>query len=215
MATMTRIAAVVLAGGKAERLGGVNKALIEVGGRRLIDRARDAISGCDPKLVAIGHTPFDAPGFVAVHDLDADYGGPLAGIAAAVEALFETDAELLLSFAVDTPFFPADFLIRALPLLGAASAVLAAFGPQDYPTNALWRLSAIRDLPQAVRSDTAPRSLKRLAESLGAARLDYAGLVSDDPFLNINTPADMVALTSRTMQENDGQMPLGKGNQNR
>jgi molybdopterin-guanine dinucleotide biosynthesis protein A len=212
---MTRIAAVVLAGGKAERLGGLNKAFIEIGGRRLIDRARDAITGCDPCLLAVGHTPFDAPGFTPVRDLATDYAGPLAGVAAAVEALRQTDAELLLSLAVDTPFFPADFIARALPLLGSAPVVLAAFGLQNYPTNALWRLSAIRDLPEAVRGGTAPHSLKRLAEGLGATRLDYAGLVSNDPFRNINTPADLAALTSGAVQENGGQMPLGKGNQNR
>ena len=43
---MTRVAAVILAGGKGERLGGVNKALLTIGGERFIDRAMGAIDGC-------------------------------------------------------------------------------------------------------------------------------------------------------------------------
>jgi molybdopterin-guanine dinucleotide biosynthesis protein A len=197
MASMTRIAAVILAGGKAERLGGINKALLEIGGRRLIDRALEATAGCAPVLLAIGHSPFEIADLTQVPDLDADYAGPLAGVAAAVDALGGDDAGLLFTLAVDTPFFPHDFVARALPLLEAAPGALAAFGAQDYPTNALWRLDALRDLPDAVRAGTASHSLKRLAQNLGAARLDYAEIAAEDPFANVNTPADLALLTAR------------------
>lgn len=197
MAAVTRVAAVVLAGGKAERLGGINKALLEIGGRRLIDYTRDAIAGCDPLLLAAGNAPFEVPGFTIVRDLDSDCAGPLAGVAAAVDALRASDVDLLLSLAVDTPLFPRDFLAGALPLLDSAPVVLAAFGAQDYPTNALWRLDAIRDLPAKVIDGTAVRSLKRLAGGLGAARLDYSRFTADDPFLNANTPADVALLAAR------------------
>jgi len=50
--SQTRIAAVILAGGRGERLGGVNKALIDFGGEALIDRALRVVAGCDPVLVA-------------------------------------------------------------------------------------------------------------------------------------------------------------------
>jgi molybdopterin-guanine dinucleotide biosynthesis protein A len=102
--------------------------------------------------------------------------------------------DLLFSLAVDTPLFPRDFLERALPLLDEAPAVLAAYGEQDYPTNAVWRLAAISALPDGVRSGTAPHSLKRLAQGMGAARLDYAPLLESDPFRNANTPEDLAFL---------------------
>ena len=194
---MSRIAAVVLAGGKAERLGGINKALIEIGGRTLLDRARDAILGCDPLLLAVGHSDFGAAGMTATADIESDYAGPLAGIAAAADALQEAEAEWLLSLAVDTPFFPADFARRALSSIGTADAAIGCFGPQDYPTNGLWRLAAIRDLPRGVRDGTAPHSLKRLAASLRTVRLDYGQASADDPFLNVNTPEDLAFLRRR------------------
>ena len=197
---MTAIAAVILAGGKGERLGRVNKALLTIGDRRFIDRARAVTEGCAPKLLAIGRNGFDAPlDLVQLTDLDTDYAGPLAGVAAAVGHLAGTPAEILFSLAVDTPLFPRDFLTRALPLLDTAPAVLAAYGEQNYPTNALWRLSALADLPSGVRAGAAPRSLRRLAEGLGAVRLDYAGLRDFDPFRNANTPEDLAFL--RAMAE--------------
>ena len=48
-----------------------------------------------------------------------------------------------------------------------------------------------------MRAGTAPRSLKRLADALGAARLDYAPLADFDPFRNANTPDDLAFLRTR------------------
>jgi molybdopterin-guanine dinucleotide biosynthesis protein A len=192
---MMRIAAVVLAGGKGERLGGANKALLPIGTERFIDRAVAAIGGCDPRLLAVGRERFDAPdGLTQVLDLETGYGGPLAGVAAAVEHLAREPVDLLLSLAVDTPLFPRDFLARALPLLDAAPAVIASYGGQEYPTNGLWRLSHVSGLPAGLRAGTAPHSLKRVASQLGAARLDYTQLSDFDPFRNANTPEDLAFL---------------------
>ena len=74
---MTRIAAVILAGGKGERLGGVNKALLTIGDDRFIDRAMAVTGGCSPRLLAVGRAPFEAPGdLTQILDLESDYGGP-------------------------------------------------------------------------------------------------------------------------------------------
>lgn len=200
---MTRIAAVILAGGRGERLGGVNKALLALGDRTLLDRAIAVTRGYKT-LLAVGSARFEAPGDLEqVLDLDTGYAGPLAGVAAAVQHLADSAIDLLFSLAVDTPLFPADFVSRARDLLHASPAVLAAYGEQDYPTNAVWRLSALSGLPDAVRNGTAPRSLKRLALGLGAARLDYAPLTDSDPFRNANTPEDL-AFLGRALERRDG-----------
>ncbi len=204
-AGVTRIAAVILAGGSGERLGGTNKALLTIGIERFIDRAVAATADCAPKLLAIGRRPFDAPaGLTQIADLETGYAGPLAGVAAAVDHLAGGSAELLFSLAVDTPLFPPDFITRALPFLDTAPAVLAAYGAQDYPTNALWRLDALSNLPAAMRAGTAPHSLKRLAASLGAARLDYAPHSDFDPFRNANTAQDLAFLRQQAKRGGSG-----------
>lgn len=194
---MTRIAAVILAGGKGERLGGTNKALLAIGGERFVDRAMavTVTVGCAPRLLAVGRRHFAAPeGLTQILDLDTDYGGPLAGVAAAVEHLAALPIDLLFSLAVDTPLFPPDFLARALPLMESAPAVVGRWGGQDYPTNAVWRLAALRDLPAAMRAGTAPHSLKRLAEALGGTPLDYSQIADPNPFRNANTPEELAVL---------------------
>jgi molybdopterin-guanine dinucleotide biosynthesis protein A len=199
---MSRIAAVVLAGGRAERLGGISKALIKIGGRTLIERAAEAVAGCSPRYLAVGRTRFDAPGLVSIPDLEAEQGGPLAGIAAAVEALATDGATHLLSIAVDGPFVPADFLSRATRLIADRDAVVAAYAGQAYFTNALWRVAALREMPERVRIGLGPHSLRRLAGGLDSILLDYAGLAPENPFANANTPQDLAELQARAMREN-------------
>jgi molybdopterin-guanine dinucleotide biosynthesis protein A len=194
---MSRTAAVILAGGRGERLGGSNKAMLEIGGSRLIDRVRRALAMCDPVLVAAGSVPVALDGALTVSDPEGDYAGPLAGVAAAVAALAGAAPGWLLSVAVDTPFFPADFLGRARALSDHVDVVVGCFGEQDYPTNALWRLETIATLPADVRNGVAPHSLRRLAAGLRSARLDYASVASEDPFANANTPEDLVNLRLR------------------
>jgi molybdopterin-guanine dinucleotide biosynthesis protein A len=204
MDSSAHIAAVILAGGRGERLGGVNKALVDFGGERLIDRALRVTVGCDPVLVAVGPSGYVPPVGRGIPDLPGDYGGPLAGMAAAVESLAGSDAEWLLSLAVDTPFFPSDFLASASALADGVECVIGCFGVQDYPTNGLWRLEAIRSLPDAVRAGTAPHSLKRLASTLRTTRLDYSEMSSDDPFLNVNTKEDLANLVLRLRRAKAG-----------
>jgi molybdenum cofactor guanylyltransferase len=140
-----------------------------------------------------------------VPDIPSEYAGPLAGVAAAIDWCnrAERPPDFLLTAAVDTPFLPADFAARMLEALGPdAPAVIARYDRQEYPTNALWRLSAIADLPARVADGTAPRSLRRLAEQVGASFLDWPATPAGDPFANVNTPADLAALEARASRGN-------------
>jgi molybdenum cofactor guanylyltransferase len=201
---MNRVAAVVLAGGRGERLGGAVKANLTVGGIRLLDRVVAAL-GNIPHPILLSHgaiSPHDIGpmgGLIPVPDLEADYAGPLAGLAGAVAWCLtaEEPPQLLLTVAVDTPFVPADFATRMAGAVEGQQAVVAGHGGQRYPTNAIWRLSAIADLPDRVREGTAPRSLMRLADSLGASSLEWPEIAGGDPFANANTPPDLEALAAR------------------
>jgi molybdopterin-guanine dinucleotide biosynthesis protein A len=192
------IAAVILAGGRGERLGGVVKAELRVGGVRLLDRVVARLSACRPIVVA--HGPHD-PGAMAlprgvlpVADLPGDYAGPLAGFAAAVAAL--GDAELLVCAAVDAPFLPVDYVEKLIAGLGEAPAAIGCYRGQPYPTNSIWRLDRFRDLPARVLAGTAPRSLKSLAAAAGGVMIEWPD-GDDDPFANVNTPEDLALAEAR------------------
>ena len=211
--TGASVVAVILAGGKGERLGGTIKANLKIGGVSLLARVTRALAGqVSAILVAHGrHAPAALPldaGQVPIPDLPSDYGGPLAGVAAAVDwcARQPQSPDYLLSLAVDTPFLPRDFVPHALAAIEPGRpGVVVRYGAQDYPTNAIWRLASVRDLPRHVLEGTAPRSLWRFAASIGAVPLDWPEDAAGDPFASLNTPEDLVAMEARAA----GQPPGG------
>ncbi|HTM76744.1 MAG TPA: NTP transferase domain-containing protein, partial [Devosia sp.] len=151
--------AVIIAGGEGQRLGGVRKAELSIGGLRLIDRVAQRLGAvAPPLLVATGHGRLPCGNHIAIGDLNDRYGGPLAGLAAAVDWLTAQGISdgLLASIAVDTPFLPPDFIAVMARALDNQPAVFAGWGEAFYPPNAVWQLSAIATLPAQVRAGTAP-----------------------------------------------------------
>jgi len=118
----------VLAGGAARRYGGRPKGLLEVGGRRILDRVADAVAavtGAPPLLVA---NALDAaawrPDLETIPDARPG-SGSLGGIYTAVAAA----PDPVLCVAWDMPFVP-EGLLRAL-VAGAAAGGFDAFLPES------------------------------------------------------------------------------------
>lgn len=97
---LSGFAAVVLAGGQASRLGGADKASIELGGRSLLERSLDAVVDAG-EVVVVGHqVPTERPVTFVLED--PRHGGPAAGLLTGRDSLlrrFPTIAVL----AVDMP----------------------------------------------------------------------------------------------------------------
>jgi len=197
---MTSIAALILAGGKGERLGGVAKAELRINGQRLIDRLGAVLDGLDPILVALGpmpQRPVALPHPMVALPPEPAATGPLGGLLAALPALSAARPDLVLMLAVDTPFFPPDFLERATALLGDAHAVCAAWHGQRYPTNVLFRTQPLLDLLQDRQRAQMLGSPRVVLSQMRTVSLDYAGLAASDPFASINTIADLLACQRR------------------
>lgn len=202
---MTLPHAVVIAGGQGERLGGVRKTDLRIGGQQLLDRLVGALGAvAAPVMVATGpagagRAQWLPEGVVAVPDIGAQRAGPLAGLAAAIADLRSrgVTSGVLVSVAVDTPLLPADYVPRLLAALEGVPATFAARGDDFYPTNAAWRIEAIADLPERMADDPAPHSLKALLAALEARRVGWDAADGSNPFANINTVADLIALGRR------------------
>lgn len=112
--------AIVLAGGGAARLGGVDKPQLRVGGRTLLDRAVAAVSDAGRVVVVGPEQP--VAGEVTFCREDPPGGGPVAAIAA---GLPHTTADVVVVLAADLPWIaPAvPALLAALPLSGVALLV--------------------------------------------------------------------------------------------
>ncbi|MGV9250771.1 NTP transferase domain-containing protein [Streptomyces sp. NPDC003697] len=134
--------AVVLAGGGARRLGGVDKPGLRVGGRALLDRVLAACAGARTTVVVaeprgtgrpVRWTREDPPGV-----------GPVAALEAGLRG---TTAEHVVVLSADLPFVGEDTVRRLLGALRAGSSdgvLLTDADGRDQPLVAAYRTAALR-----------------------------------------------------------------------
>lgn len=122
-----RVAGVLLAAGEGKRLG-APKALIELGGRRLVDRGADLLrdGGTAPVVVVIGAAPVTVPDVVLVPNPDWRTGMG-SSLAAGLRALPGACAAAVIAL-VDQPLVGAGVVRRLLAAhQGGADLVVAAY----------------------------------------------------------------------------------------
>ncbi|MCI2957685.1 NTP transferase domain-containing protein [Agromyces atrinae] len=191
--------AIVLSGGRGSRLGGVDKGALDVGGEHLIDIALAAArsAGAARVVVSGADDGVDAARPDAVVREDPAFGGPVAGIAAALPLV---SAPWVIVLACDLPF--AGALARrlgaALPPASGVDAVVV----RDGDGRAQW-------LAAAYRADALRDSITRLTAGRGVAGASMRQLVGDlvtsyvdepgDATLDVDTPADLVRARSTTI----------------
>ena len=190
-----RIAGVILAGGKATRMGGGDKGMREIGGRRLIDHVIERLT---PQVSAIvlnangDPARFGEFGFPVLPDSLPDYPGPLAGVLAALDWAAEHNVSRVVSVAADTPFFPHDLVGGLKKAAGPAGLALAASPDetgrvQRQPTFGLWPVALRHDLRAALEGGLRKIVLWTDQHQAGQAVFSAAY----DPFFNVNTPEDL------------------------
>ena len=202
-AAQWRIGGVILAGGRGSRLGGCDKALLRLGTDPLASRAAARLRPqCQTLAISangdaarLAHLGIE----VLADDLP-DHSGPLAGILRALDWAHALGLTHVASVAVDTPFFPTDLVAR----LGAAAAdhgfaLAASIDAQGVrrvqPTFGLWPCR-LRGLLRQALTQTGQRKAGQWAQEHGAA-LALFKTHPQDPFFNINTPADLAFARAR------------------
>jgi molybdopterin-guanine dinucleotide biosynthesis protein A len=137
--------AIVLAGGRGTRLGGVDKGAVDIGGLTLLQRVLTATSNAAQTIVVGPHR--DLPYGVLGAWEDPPGGGPVAGLAAGLELV---GAPVVAVLACDLPFLDketVDRLVRALADADAASsdgAQLVDDGGRPQPLVAAYRTGSLR-----------------------------------------------------------------------
>ena len=103
-ASRADVAAIVVGGGGGERLGGVSKPDLTLGGVRVIDRVCGVLlQVCGAGCVAVVPPTVRVPEGVMRTLEDPPSGGPLAGIDAGLRALGVDDDVLVVVVSVDAP----------------------------------------------------------------------------------------------------------------
>ncbi|MBY0612710.1 MAG: molybdenum cofactor guanylyltransferase MobA [Beijerinckiaceae bacterium] len=189
---MTQTLGIILAGGLSTRMGGGNKGLRLLAGKRLIDHVADRLR---PQCAGLALNANDDAEFdgTLLPDETPGLPGPLAGVEAGLAWASIKGCGWLVSAPADCPFLPRDLVERLQARQGAtgASCVVASSGRSDHPTVALWHVGLLDDLRRALR-DEGLRRVRFFLERHGAARAEWDA-APVDPFLNVNTAADLEA----------------------
>ncbi|WP_067860102.1 NTP transferase domain-containing protein [Nocardia shimofusensis] len=143
---MTTADAIVLAGGRASRMGGVDKPGLVIGGRSMLDAALAAVADCARTVVVGPPRPNLAADIRQVRETPAGTG-PVAAIDAGLGELGESGAALVAVLAADMPFLTAEAVdeLRGRAVASDVDAVFAADadGRPQYLVG-VWRRSALR-----------------------------------------------------------------------
>ncbi len=187
----------VLAGGLARRMGGGDKALLEIGGVTILDRVLATLSAQTVGIIINANGDprrFADTGLTVVPDNVPDYPGPLAGILAGLDwlAAENNGIEWLLSVPGDCPFLPDDLVERlhaARRKMGTGVPLACArSGEWRHPVVGLWPLALREDLRHALTQEGL-RKIEVWTARHGIAVADWPDQPVD-PFFNVNTPED-------------------------
>lgn len=185
-----RITGVVQAGGRSTRMGGRPKALLELGGRRLIERVLAALAPAVDDLLIVTNTPelYAYLGLPMVPDAYPE-GGSLGGIYTGLRA---APGEVAFTVACDMPFLRTDVVRLVVERAGLADVVIPRVGGQLETLHAAYGKACLGPMEARLRAGRL-KIVEFFAEvhvleipEAEVARLADPALV----FMNVNTPEE-------------------------
>lgn len=193
--TTQEMTGVILAGGRATRMGGIDKGLVMLRGAPMVEYILKILRPqVGALLINANRNPeqYARYGHPVVGDMIGDYFGPLAGMASALKAAGTT---YLLTVPCDSPLLPADLAQRLAAVLvrERAEISVAHDGERPQPVFALLRRDLLPSLLAYLQAGE-----RKIDLWYAKHRLVYADF-SDAPetFVNVNTPDERAALESK------------------
>jgi molybdopterin-guanine dinucleotide biosynthesis protein A len=195
------ITGLILAGGRAQRMGGIDKGLIPFMGKPLIEHA---IARLTPQVTSIlinanrNQDHYAQYGHTVIADQHPDFAGPLAGFAAGLE---HCNTEYLLSVPCDSPVFPLNLSEQMLEtMINTQSDVVYASSVD--PSGAIWTQPVFCLMRRSVKQSLQDflgregRKIDRWFETLPSSTVVFT---NEAAFANTNTPEELQAL-EQTLQ---------------
>ena len=207
------ITGVILAGGQARRLGGLDKGLMPFAGRPLVEWV---IAALTPQVGTLlinanrNHERYAGYGLPLVADLAPGFLGPLAGFHSAMQA---ARTDWILTLPCDGPYPAPDLVWRLAKALRHQDGDLAVatVGERMQPVHALMPVALAADLEAFLA--TGERKVTRWYARHRIALADFSD--RPDCFLNVNTRGDAEDLGRISTRTGDRstrgeQPPLGR-----
>lgn len=183
------ITGVILAGGRARRMGGEDKGLIEVNGRPMIDYVIRALRPQVSDLLINANRHMDKYAALGncqvVEDETGDFVGPLAGMASAMR---HCRTRFLLAVPCDSPLIAHDLAERLYDALDKNNASISSVhdGERLQPVFALLNRELLPRIHEYLQAGN--RKIDTWYETQRFAIADFSD--QPDMFLNINTPQE-------------------------
>ncbi len=176
--------AVILAGGASSRMG-TCKALLQVGGKTMLDRICDALKAFDLIVLSINDPSLEGR-LPCVRDLYPG-AGPLAGIHAALSG---TKKSALFCVPCDLPGFTSRIPCLLMDAMPEQSQVIICRDSTGrlHPLCGIYRKSVLPVLEQCL--SRGQHKVMDFVNQVPYTCLDTAGYVPDEAFFNMNTPED-------------------------
>jgi molybdopterin-guanine dinucleotide biosynthesis protein A len=192
--------AAILLGGRARRLGGIDKSALQVGGRSILDWQLAQVEQITDDILVVGAgATRERPGVRVIQDRVRDCG-PMGGLDAALEAA--RDPELLL-LACDMPFVTAPFLAHLVELTAAAAIVVPRTERGYHPLCAAYTRAC--KAPVRRRLEEGRLALHQLFEDVRVRVVEGAELerfgVAERLLANVNTPGELHGLEALLSHE--------------
>ena len=177
-----KISAIILAGGRGTRAGGVDKGLLTFKNRPLIEHLIEQVTPqVDDIIISANRNTEEYHRYSSkvIPDNDSDYRGPLSGI---ISCLPHCSHELVFIVACDMPALPADLVERLLAGIDN-NAICIATVNNRHQLALLIHKSLANTLQQHL--DDEQLSLIRWVQSLPYSTVSFDG--EAEKFANLNT----------------------------
>jgi molybdopterin-guanine dinucleotide biosynthesis protein A len=185
------VTGVIQAGGRSTRMGGEPKALLEVGGKRIIERVVAAVGAVLDDLLVVTNTPerYAFLGLPMVPDAFPD-GGALGGIYTGVRAAAGGAA---FTVACDMPFLHPAIVRLVVERSGEADVVIPRTETQLETLHALYGKACLRPMERCLRAGRL--KVVGFFPEVRVLELDTAAMAPyrapEVAFMNVNTPEEL------------------------
>ena len=180
---------VILAGGKATRLGGISKADIMIGDKNCLARAHNVLARGLDNIAVSGH--IETPYKMLTDWPDKGRGGVAFAVLGALDWAQKSGFDFIITLPVDAPFVPLSFTHLLMAEFKTNSRATIAFKSNErvQGLHALWPTACLGDLKSLILEEDICK-ISALHERLGGRYVHFPKTALD-PFFNLNTQADI------------------------
>jgi molybdopterin-guanine dinucleotide biosynthesis protein A len=186
----TRVAGVILAGGRNSRMGGLDKAFLRVDGQTVLSRTLAVLQRCFAQVIVVSNSPAKYADFAVEVTADELRGvGPLGGLHA---GLGRIDTPYAFVTACDMPFLRVEPIRCLVARLRDQEAIVPWWDGDIEPLHAIYATRLRPRIAAAVAG-----GVRALRDFLPEIDVDYVSQAemehvagAEESFRNVNTPED-------------------------